>query len=157
MTQGIIIDQEGEEFTKIGHLFDLKEGNKNRDKKKSALKHLQYYLQRQSTFPHLKDVKDFQKMDDITDEFVGEFATYLGKYARSYCDINKPLLAYMTAHGYLSAFKMHFEVKFREQKTPICFEPSKWKHYLSSIYKIKAEQAREGGFVSLNTLIILHN
>ena len=29
----IIIEQNGEEFTKIGHLVDLKDGNKNRDKK----------------------------------------------------------------------------------------------------------------------------
>ena len=149
-SEEVIIEQDGENFTKIGHLVDLKQGSSNRDKKKSAIKHLRYYLAHQKTFPHLTKVEDI-KLSDITDKFVGEFATYLGKYARSYCDIKKPLLRYMTAHGYLSAFKMHYEVKHRDEdkmKMPTCFEASKWSQYLSSIYKIKAEQAREGGFVS---------
>ena len=117
----IILEHKGEEFTKIGHLVDLKDGNKNKDKKNSALKHLQYYLERQNTFPHLKHVNDIQRMADITDEFVGEFATYLGRFARSYCNINKPLLMYLTAHGYLSAFKSHFESVFRNETPPKCF------------------------------------
>ena len=89
-------------------------------------------------------------MSDITDELVGEFATYLGKFARSYCNINKPLLMYLTAHGYLSAFKNHFEAKVRNETGPKYFDPAPWSKLLASIYKEKADQAREGGFVSEN-------
>ena len=137
-----------EDFTNIGHLVDLKDGQKNKQKKSSTIKHFSYFLRNQNTFDKIKVLSDIKSMSDITDELVGEFATYLGKYARSYCDVNKPLLKYLTAHGYLSAFKMHYEGLFRNQESPLCFHPTKWSSFLRSIYKEKAQQARDGGYVS---------
>ena len=146
--EAVVVDIAAQDFTKIGHLVDLKDGQKNKQKKSSAIKHLDYYLRHQKTFPLLHSSEDITSMEDITDELVGEFATYLAKFARSYCSIKKPLLKYLTAHGYLSAFKMYYEGLFRNQESPLCFHPTKWSAYLSSIYKEKAKQARDGGFVS---------
>ena len=136
---------EEQEYTKIGHLVDLKDSEKNKEKKSSAIKHLDYYLSRQKTFP-FKNHKEMT-LKDINDYFCGNFATYLVKYAHMYCNVNKPLLKYLTAHGYMSAFKMYFEGAYREEMSPMCFEPLKWRKYLQSIYKEKAQQAREGGYV----------
>eukprot|EP00980_Cylindrotheca_fusiformis_P027014 scaffold18417_cov122-Cylindrotheca_fusiformis.AAC.1 len=56
-------------------------------------------------------------VDDIKDDLVGKFATYLGKIARTK-DKKQSFLAYTTARGYFSSFKMYYLRRFRDHVTP---------------------------------------
>ena len=87
------------------------------------------------------------KMEDINDNLMGRFATYLGNHATKGCDPNKPLLAYLTAYGYMSALKNWFCMKYKDDKIPSVFEKDKWLKYLTAIYKVKSQQARQLGQV----------
>ena len=94
-------------------------------------------------------------MADINDDFVGELTTYLGNCARQKCDYLKPLLSYLTAHGYLSAFKMFFLNRDKEMDVPKCFEKDRWRNFFRAIYKTKADQARKSGEVSTVDVVLL--
>ena len=134
-----------DDFTHIGHLVDSTDSEKNKRKKQSAINHLDYFLKNQDKY-ELKSHNDI-KLSDITDDFVGKFATYLSKFARKKCDPSQPLLAYLTAHGYLSAFKMHYINRYKNEKEPPCFDRERWRKFMRAIYKDKSAQARESGQV----------
>jgi hypothetical protein len=65
---------------------------------------------------------------DINDEIVGYFATYLERCARPK-DKKKAPLAYSTARGSLSSFKMRFLHHFKE--APLRAEGPRWSSTLS--------------------------
>ena len=87
-------------------------------------------------------------MADIDDASMGEFATFLALKATKYCLPDQPLIKYLTAYGYLSAMKMYFVNKFKNEPLSPVFEPLKFRQYLNAIFKTKSEQARNSGEVS---------
>ena len=71
----------------------------------------------------LKDFKPGKELDDllyedITEQLVGSFATYLSKHATKYCKPNGDLLMWNSIAGYFSAFKTFIIKKFRDKPIP---------------------------------------
>ena len=133
-----------ENYTDIGHLTDLTESDQNK-KKHHAVKHFNYFL-RQNRYIAFVNISEM-KMSDVTDAIAGEFATYMARFARVGCRIDRPLLSYLTAYGYLSAWKMYFVSKYKDETLNPVFGKDKWGTYLRAIYKEKSRQARDEGKV----------
>ena len=127
-------------YSQLVHASDLAESKSNQKKYKQAIKHVDHFLVNNSSF----EPNSFEELNhtDITDELLGKLATYFGTEARQQCDQNKPLLKYLSAHGYMSAFKNAYLKKFRNAKeNPPFFEAARWGKYLKSIYKLKYNHA----------------
>lgn len=56
--------------------------------------------------------------EDITEELVGSYATYLSKHATKYCKADGELLMWNSIAGYFSAFKTFVVKKFRNKPVP---------------------------------------
>ena len=134
-------------YTHIGHLVDLTLGQKNKEKRENALKFLAFFLKNQNDLK-IKCVDDIKSMEDIDDQLMGAFSSFLALKATKYCLPNQPLIKYLTAYGYLSAMKMYFVSKFKNEPLSPVFEPLKFRSYLNAIFKAKSQQARNAGEVS---------
>lgn len=117
-------------------------------KKRCALNHLNHYLKNTDPTEHYFHHHNQIKPQDLTDEFIGKFATYLGKHARIQMRINTKLVKWLTAVGYLSGFKSYFLQKFKNNK-PSVFDKKNFKQYYTALRKYKMAHACETGEVSL--------
>ena len=140
------------QFAALLHISDVTAGEKNAQKKESALNHFDYFLANSnfvstSSNKRLRTNDDVQ-MDDIDDIMTGKFATYLAKEARVNFNPKKKLLKFLSSYGYLSAWKMHYMKKYRSVENPIPFTKEKWSLYMGNLKKEKMRQARTNNEVS---------
>jgi len=136
-----------ENYTDIGHLVQMVGGESNKDKKRQTLKHVNYYLKHQKTFP-FKCYKDM-KLSDVNDEFCGALSTYFGRHARKYCSIKKDLLSYLSSYNYMSAYKNIVLDDHKDEPEPAVFAKAKWGKYMRAIFKEKSQQAKKEEKVSI--------
>jgi hypothetical protein len=80
--------------------------------------------------------------DNIDDALVGNFATYLGKCARTK-DSKKASLSYSTARGYFSSFKMYYLHHFSGAKTPEVFTEQKFRMYATALTALIVERCKK--------------
>ena len=132
-------------FTHIGNLVEITQGAKNIEKKKNAIKMINYFLSRQNKYPF--NSFDDVKMKDWNEDFTGTVSFFLALEARKYCLEDQELISYLTAYGYLSALKMAAIDKEPDAELAKTFEPARFKKFLHAIYVAKAEQARLQGKV----------
>ena len=99
-------------YSNLIHAGDLSESKSNQSKQKHAIKHVDHFLSKSDKF----DVNSFDELNinNITDDMLGQMATYFATEARQGCCENKPLLRYQSANGYMSAFKSAYLKKFRK-------------------------------------------
>ena len=145
-------------FERLECAIEKTESESNDKKKKHSMKHFDYYLSKcgeKYSFTSHKTMK----YEDINKDLVGKYTTYLGELARQRMSPNLPLLKYLSALGYLSAFKCWCLDKWDNHDKPKVFEKDNWKRYLRSIRKMKLKQARlnnEVCFYILNSKILLN-
>ena len=122
----------------FGHIFDTKKVSTAR-KEGCAIGHLRFYMEQ--AYPNL--TLERIRFEDVTSDFVGGFATYIGSHARRYRKETEPLVKLQTALGYMSSVKSYFINKFRAIGVPPPMKHDHWKKLLASITARKAEQARQ--------------
>ena len=142
------------DYSSMKHAAELSQSKSQIKKMASALVHVNKFLADSNLFPF----KTFDEIlpEHINDRFLGLLATYFGKEAKSiYKNKGKPL-AYLTAVGYMSAFKSSFILKYRHLKElPPFLQQDRWHSYLSSIYKLKYKYAIENGQVNRYMFVCL--
>eukprot|EP00980_Cylindrotheca_fusiformis_P020453 scaffold7504_cov97-Cylindrotheca_fusiformis.AAC.6 len=139
-----------QETLTMGHIFD--EGTKHsaEEKKKSAMSHFDSFLK--LYYKHKPYILDGEPIgipnhkdltvNDIKDDLVGKYATYLGKIATTK-DQKKSPLAYTTARGYFSSFKIYYLQKFRDDGTPEVLRPEKFKMYATGLTSVITERCKK--------------
>jgi hypothetical protein len=129
-------------YETIGHVFVVGAKHSAEGKKSSSMSHfndfLKLYFKEKTIAPTHKELV----LADINDDLVGCFATYLGQIARTK-DKKKAPLAYSTARGYFSSFKMYFLHKFRGQKTPEVFKDQKFRMYATALTALIVERCKK--------------
>ena len=139
-------EQHNCQFEALLHIADVTSGEKNAQKKESALNHFDYFLQNSNFVSQASNkrlrVHDDVQMCDIDDIMTGKFATYLAKEARVNCNPKSKLLKFLSSYGYLSAWKMHYLKKYRSAETSVVFSKEKWSLYMGDLKKEKMRQAR---------------
>jgi len=152
------VEELDENFTDIGNLVDMVSSESNRDKLKSTLKHINFFLRHQSTFPW--KAFDEMSLEDHNDSFAGALATYFGRYARKNCNIKNGHLAYLSSYNYMSGYKNLVLDCFKDQPEPAIFSKGKWGKYLRAIFREKSQQAKKEGkvssFLSCVTVQVVH-
>ncbi len=135
-------------FSNLENAVLATQSSSNDKKRLAAMKHLDYYLQNSGVnefyFSSHKDVR----IEDLNDDLVGKYTTYLGVHARSYRNPTNKLIKWLTSVGYLCGFKSFFEIKFKDKDRPKVFEEQNFKRYYTALRKYKTAQARVSGEVS---------
>ena len=90
---------------------------------------------------HLTDLK----YEDVTDELVGMWCTYLTDEARRRCDPKQDLLSYASVAQYFSSFKMYCIHRFHSEPIPPPLVEEKTKHYSRIMMQKKIQEARYAG------------
>ena len=94
------------DFDSTHHIYKVTKGYKNKEKKRSTLRHFDFCLSRAAVIKAngktLTKSKDCAA-EDITDNLVGKFATYMATKARVNCDPHGKKLKFLSAYGYFSA------------------------------------------------------
>ena len=112
-------------------------GASQEEKLDNSTKHLQEFL------GSAKKVSDLV-VDDITFDFVGQFADYLASYAHKGRSKNNDLISMNTAKGYFSAVVNFLKHKFRDASfIPRALQDAHLSKIRSQISAIKFEQARK--------------
>jgi hypothetical protein len=140
-----------ERYERIGHIFNEGEKHSAQAKKNSAMAHFDLFLlvffrlvgnyfmlNGVAIIPNHKQLQP----KDITDKLVGNFATFLGKCARTK-DKKKAPLSYSTARGYFSSFKMYFLHKFSGSKTPEVLTNQKFRMYATALTALIVERCKK--------------
>ena len=143
-----------EQAQPLQHLIDAVDGQKNVQKKCSALNHFRCFLKKWYREKKLTLEDDFNDTTHLDDDMFGKYSTYLANHATLKYKEGAALLSYNAAYGYLSATKSYFINKFRNLRTPAVFENCTWGKYMSSVHKAKAAIARSQNKVS-HTLNVL--
>ena len=131
----------------VDHIFNGTRGNSSNANDKSAKTHFENFYNKvyHPSEPNLREnvTLDNIKIEEVTDDLVGKFASYLCKVQNLYQhDAAKKPLTYTTISIYMSALKSLCTTKFRgSEKFPRCLTPDLWKMYLQRIRKVKIEQA----------------
>ena len=136
-------------YESIGHIFVSGAKHSAEEKKNSAMSHcddfLKIYFKEKNFMLHGIGITPTHKqlsIVDINDDIVGCFATYLGKFAKTK-DKKKNPLAYGTARGYFSSFKMYFLHRFRGSKTPEVFRDQKFRMYATALTALIVERCKK--------------
>jgi hypothetical protein len=137
-------------YERIGHIFEEGAKHSAQAKKSSAMNHFDEFLKiyvKEKPFHDLDGNPVVPTHKDLTpahidDDLVGSFATYLGKYARTK-DSKKAPLAYSTARGYFSSFKMYFLHNFSGTKTPEVFTDQKFRMYATALTALIVERCKK--------------
>ena len=140
-------------------MIEKTEIESNDKKKKHSMKHFDYYLSKCAMDEFSFTSHKSMKYEDIDKKLLGKYTTYLGELARQRMSPNLPLLKYLSALSYLSAFKCWCLDKWDDRDKPKVFEKDNWKRYLRSIRKMKLKQARlnnEVCFYILNSKFLLN-
>jgi len=74
-------------------------------------------------------------------KFIGKVVTYFASHAYKFCKEKSGLLSYLSATGYLSAFKTHFVLKYKERSEIKPFADKMWTRYRSKLRRLKIAQA----------------
>jgi hypothetical protein len=136
-------------YESIGHIFVEGAKHSAEEKKSSAMSHFDdflmiYFKERNFMLNRVRIIPTHKQIsiENITDDLVGCFATYLGKLARTK-DKKKAPLAYTTARGYFSSFKMFFLHKFRGSRTPEVFKDQKFRMYATALTALIVERSKK--------------
>ena len=130
-------------YEDIQHVMDGDKRTSAAQKQKSMLTHLDYFLRNCYQEGCVLRGENLT-MEEISDELVGKFCTYLSKMARKKCDpFPSPLLAWSTIQGYFSSFKMFFIDKFH--KIPASLSNELTKRYVGIMLRTKTEIVTKEG------------
>jgi hypothetical protein len=124
----------------FGHIVDVSMKASKKRKEDSSITHFRFFLKLH--YPEQYVVLEDLAYEDINQELMGAFATYLAGRARKYLkDANDPI-SLGSATGYMSSLKSYFCNRFREYPTPTVFEKEHWKRLIQNITNMKADYAR---------------
>jgi hypothetical protein len=142
-------------YENVGHIFEVGAKHSAEEKKKSAMRHVDDFIK---LYYSKDEISDFLEanclprdvvlthkhlgLHQIDDNFVGKFATYLGKFARTK-DKRKAPLAYSTARGYFSSFKMYFIHRFRDEAIPEVLKDHKFRMYATALTALIVERCKQ--------------
>jgi hypothetical protein len=84
------------------------------------------------------------KYEDVNDDLVGQFSTYLASEARQKCNPNKDLIGWNTIANYFSGFKNFLVSKFHDKPLPFSIESTKMARMTILMKRTKLEINRKG-------------